>query len=188
MSKKRQLLIDTALELFYRNGIHSIGINEILKVSGVAKRTLYTHFESKEALVFATLEHRHAIFCKWLEAEISGSATNQSLIESLFQALERWFDSAEPQLGDFRGCFFINTSAEFSDFNSDISRYCATHKQEVRGIIHRQMSAENPLLLDAICLLKEGAITTAYMTGAGRETCKKSIQVLNTLLQNDAVS
>lgn len=187
MSKKRQLLIETALDLFYRHGINSIGINEILKVSGVAKRTLYIHFDSKEALVLATLEHRHAIFCRWLEESISGAATHQALINALFQALERWFDSAEPQLGDFRGCFFINTSAEFSDFNSEISRYCAKHKQEVRDIIHRQMINENPLLLDAICLLKEGAITTAYMTGSGREACEKSIQVLNTLLQNEAV-
>lgn len=35
MSKKRQLLIETALDLFYRHGINSIGINEILKVSGL---------------------------------------------------------------------------------------------------------------------------------------------------------
>ncbi|MDF4603837.1 TetR/AcrR family transcriptional regulator, partial [Vibrio parahaemolyticus] len=55
MNKKKQLLIDTALSLFYKQGINSIGINEVLKVSGVAKRTLYSHFESKEALILAAL-------------------------------------------------------------------------------------------------------------------------------------
>ncbi|HFG1889890.1 TPA: TetR/AcrR family transcriptional regulator, partial [Vibrio cholerae] len=49
MNPKRQLLIDTALNLFYKNGINSIGINEVISVSGIAKRTLYSHFESKEA-------------------------------------------------------------------------------------------------------------------------------------------
>lgn len=67
MNKKKQLLIDTALSLFYKQGINSIGINEVLKVSGVAKRTLYSHFESKEALILAALDQRHQIFIAWLE-------------------------------------------------------------------------------------------------------------------------
>ena len=51
MSNKRELLTKTALDLFYKNGINSVGINEILKVSGVAKKTLYNYFGSKEELV-----------------------------------------------------------------------------------------------------------------------------------------
>ncbi len=183
MSIKRQLLIDTALDLFYKNGINSIGINEILKVSGVAKRTLYSHFESKESLVLAALTQRHEIFCTWLDEKISNSNNDQELIEDLFRALEQWFNSAETALGDFRGCFFINTAAEFSDVNGEIARYCAQHKQTVRELIQRQMTTNNPLLLDAICLLKEGAITTAYMTGQGKEASEKSIQILNALRQ-----
>ncbi len=186
MSKKRQLLIDTALDLFYKNGINSIGINEVLKVSGVAKRTLYTHFDSKEALVLAALTQRHQIFCTWLADQIADSNDDQQLIENLFKALERWFNSAEVALGDFRGCFFINTTAEFSDVNSEIARYCAQHKQTVRQIIQRQMHTDNPLLLDAICLLKEGAITTAYMTGQGKDVSAKSIQILNALRQESS--
>ena len=48
MNDKKKLLIDTALHLFYENGINSVGINEILKVSGVAKKTMYNHFKSKD--------------------------------------------------------------------------------------------------------------------------------------------
>ena len=44
MSKKRELLLNTALDLFYRQGINSIGINEVIKVSGVAKKTLYNRY------------------------------------------------------------------------------------------------------------------------------------------------
>lgn len=56
MSKKRQQLINIALQLFYEKGINSVGINEILSVSGIAKKTLYNHFTSKEDLVLAALE------------------------------------------------------------------------------------------------------------------------------------
>lgn len=180
MSEKRQLLIDTALKLFYKNGIKSIGINEILKSSGVAKRTLYNHFESKDALVLAVLEKRHAIFMGWLEKKLAGKQTDDEVIEAVFLALQGWFNGTE-ELGDFRGCFFINTSAEFCDTESDISKYCAYHKEQVRALIEQHLESKNALLLDAICIMSEGAITIAYMTGQGEDVVSKSIEVLKKL-------
>jgi len=178
MNKKRQLLIDTALGLFYENGINSIGINQILKHSGVAKQTLYRHFESKEALILAALEQRHMSFIEWLEAKLQGADSDEKLITQLFSALESWFINAEPMLGSFRGCFFINSSAEFSDLSGDISIFCKTHKHKIRQVIAQHMTTENELLLDAICIMKEGAITTAYVTG-DYGAAIKCIQVLN---------
>lgn len=165
MNEKRQLLIETALTLFYQNGINSVGINEVLKVSGVAKKTLYSHFESKESLILSVLEHRHHIFIGWLENQLEGVTNNQKLVETLFSALKSWFVGAEPALGHFRGCFFINSSAEFSDPDSAVTLYCQKHKQEVKNLIKHKMTGEDDLLLNAICIMKEGAITTAYITG-----------------------
>lgn len=179
MSKKRQLLIDTALELFYRYGIKSIGINEVLKVSGVAKRTLYSHFESKDELVLAALAQRHQGFISWLEHKLSETTSDEEVISQLFQALDDWFNDKEAELGQFRGCFFINTSAEFSDLESDIAKYCRYHKQQVRELIAKKLTGEHPMLLDAICIMKEGAITTAHVTGKGSDVTRKCITVLN---------
>lgn len=181
MNEKRELLIDTALALFYTKGINSIGINEILKTSGVAKRTLYNHFESKESLVLAALNRRHLKFITWLEEQLSGTESDQEVISQLFNALGNWFDNKEPRLGDFRGCFFINTAAEFSDKGSEISRYCNLHKEEVRQLIKKKLSNSSPHLLDAICIMKEGAITTAYVTGKGSEVTSKCIKLLSAL-------
>jgi hypothetical protein len=73
----------------------------------------------------------------------------------------RWFYNRAVELGDFRGCFFINNSAEFSNPVSDVSLYCQDHKQQVRSLIIQHMAIPNEELLDAICILKEGAISTA---------------------------
>ena len=181
MNKKSELLIDTALALFYTKGINSIGINEILKTSGVAKRTLYSHFESKEALILAALNQRHKKFITWLAEQLSETESDQEVIKKLFDALGSWFDNKEPRLGNFRGCFFINTAAEFSDKDSKISRYCAMHKEEVRLLIKTKLSTSSPILLDAICIMKEGAITTAYVTGKGSEVTSKCIKILSAL-------
>ncbi len=181
MSKKRDLLLSTALELFYRHGINSIGINEVIKVSGVAKKTLYSHFNSKEDLVLKALEKRHLAFMQWLESKLENTSSNSEVIDTLFSALEAWFDGKEPELGNFNGCFFINTSAEFHEAKSEISRYCSFHKAQVRQLIQSKLSGNSEDLLNAICLLKEGAITTAYMTGASSEVIENSVKILRRL-------
>ncbi|CAM3155981.1 TetR/AcrR family transcriptional regulator [Vibrio diazotrophicus] len=181
MSKKRQILVDTALELFYRNGINTIGINEILKSAGVAKRTLYTDFDSKEALILAALHQRHERFIDWLESKLSDSDSDARVIENLFNSLASWFDNQEPALGDFRGCFFINTSAEFSDTSCEISRFCNQHKLQVRQVIQRHLHSKDPILLESICVLKEGAITTAYMSGDNHTVIAHCLEILKVL-------
>ncbi|WP_340677140.1 TetR/AcrR family transcriptional regulator [Paraglaciecola sp.] len=180
MSDKRQILVDTALDLFYKHGINSIGINEILKVSGVAKKTLYNHFEGKEALVLAALKQRNLIFVTWLEYKLEGAKSNPELVVRLFNALTDWFANRATELGDFRGCFFINTSAEFSNPVSEVSAYCRDHKQQVRSLISQYMPSPDEELLDAICILKEGAITTAYVSN-DYSMAKKCIAILHKL-------
>ena len=56
MDKKEQL-VATAFNLFYKYGIHAVGINRVLEESGIAKKTLYNHFSSKEDLIAATVEY-----------------------------------------------------------------------------------------------------------------------------------
>ena len=190
MSKKKQLLIDTALSLFYKKGIHSVGINEILTVSGVAKKTLYRYFESKEILIHAVLEQRHQLFITWLEQQIKASTTEKEIVAALFNALARWFRNEDTTLGEFRGCFFINTSAEFSDLTnsadlansegSAITQYCKNHKQQVHQLISRYMPTSEPVLVDAICLLKEGCINAAYVA-KDHKAIEQSINILDRL-------
>ncbi|NOU49245.1 TetR/AcrR family transcriptional regulator [Pseudoalteromonas sp. JBTF-M23] len=176
MSKKRQLLIDTALTLFYNHGIHAIGVNEILKRSGVAKRTLYSHFNSKEELLLAALEARHRLFIQWLESKLSNAKNDLEVTTVLFQALENWFDNNEPRLGEFRGCFFINTCGEYSDVSCEIRKLCEQHKSKVRQVIADKLSIDNQDNVAALCILMEGAIVTAQVSGK------------NTLLIEDCIN
>ncbi|BBN81488.1 TetR family transcriptional regulator [Pseudoalteromonas sp. A25] len=181
MSKKRQLLIDTALSLFYKQGIHAVGINEILLVSGVAKRTLYSHFSSKEELLIAALETRHCVFIQWLENKLSNAKNDLEVVSLLFQSLESWFDDNEPLLGEFRGCFFINTCAEYNDVTCEIRKSCEQHKLRVRQVVASKISNENQDSVTIICTLMEGAIVTAQVSGYTQpliEQCIKTSQIM----------
>ena len=163
MIDKRQQLLETALKLFYANGVQAVGINEVLKVSGIAKKTLYHHYSSKESLVLAALEYRDSKFTEWFEGLIEGSKSNHELAVRMFEGLSQWFNNGVERLDQFRGCFFINTSAEFSEPDSPISDYCRKHKAKIREIIAKHMVEEDEDLLDCLCILKEGAIVAAYV-------------------------
>ena len=164
MNNKRQQLIDTALALFYRQGINAVGINEVLNVSGIAKKTLYHHFESKEALVIATLAQRDQAFLDWLDKLLTGATGDAEVIRRLFNGLGAWFNGEVAELSQFRGCFFINTAAQ-CDAGSLVAEYCRQHKHKVRARIRHHLHNKDEALLDLICLLKEGAIVSASVNG-----------------------
>ena len=164
MQSKRELLVNTALQLFYEKGINSVGINEVLQVSGIAKKTLYNYFSSKDELVLATLKVRDQVFLAWLEKELTAAKSDEDVIRSLFNALDSWFKEKADELTTFRGCYFINSSVESAASNPAINEYCASHKQQVRQLIKSKLKAEDESLLDLLCTLKEGAIVTAYVS------------------------
>jgi len=166
---KRETLIHTAFRLFYQHGIHAVGINQILQQSGIAKKTLYAYFASKEELVIATIAYRDAIFYDWLKTRLDNFPPGAAALEELFNALDDWFNNRVSQLHDFRGCFFINASAEYHQHA--VNRQCASHKARIAELIAQQVhalglgKAIERELVDGLCLLKEGAIVQAYVNG-----------------------
>lgn len=171
MNEKKLVLIKTALRLFYSNGINSVGINEILKESGVAKKTLYNHFSSKDELVLATLQYRDNIFSLWFKSLLDSKPIGSESIIAIFYGLDDWFNNRVTELDEFKGCFFINTSAEYSDSNSLARHYCKAHKSKIRALIKENISTfikkldECEAITEVICLLKEGAIVSASVEG-----------------------
>lgn len=183
---KRQQLIDTAFDLFYREGIHAVGINQVLQASGVAKRTLYHHFSGKEDLVVAVVGHRDQCYLQWLGSRLTDMPPGREALLALFDALDDWFNDRVPELRDFHGCFFINTCAEYGDPAHPIHHQCAEHKRTVAALIREQVQAmgktgaEAERLAEAIVLIKEGATAKAHVEG-DQEAARKARQVVEAL-------
>lgn len=168
---KRQQLVTTAFKLFYFQSVHGVGINQILQESAIAKKTLYHHFASKYELVEAVVRYRDEVFYQWLSERVNALPVGREGICGLFRALDDWFNQRVPQLCEFRGCFFINVSAEFTEPSHPVHQLCALHKQRVASLIEQQVSAlglpkaKTQYLVTAIGLLKEGAIVSAQLKG-----------------------
>lgn len=57
----RERILDTAFDLFYRQGYFQTGINQIIEEAGVAKATFYNNFRSKEELCTEYLRERDKV-------------------------------------------------------------------------------------------------------------------------------
>ena len=55
----RERLLAASGELFYRDGVHSTGIDAVIEKAGVAKGSLYYIFGGKDELITAYLRGRH---------------------------------------------------------------------------------------------------------------------------------
>lgn len=184
---KREALIDTALDLFYRLGIHAVGVNEVLAQSGIAKKTLYKYFASKDDLILACVVERDKRYTQWLLKRCQDSDSVVVFIENIFTALDDWINNRVPELGTFGGCFFINTAAEYSDEGCDIYQQCQQHKINIKQIFAEHLNSNiinekrAELMLDTLILLKEGAINSAFLMRDKQAAIKAKKVALNLL-------
>ena len=86
---------------------HSVGIDCIVQQAGVAKASLYNLFGSKEELVQAYLEARHANTRQHIERALTRFRTPCERLLGVFDAQGQLF--TQP---DFNGCAHMTASAE----------------------------------------------------------------------------
>jgi len=103
----RERLLAAANELFYAEGVHTVGIDRVIERAGVAKASLYNTFGSKDELVRAYLEGRHAVVSQRITKYLERFGTPRERLLGVFEAQGELF--AEQ---GFRGCAFVSASAE----------------------------------------------------------------------------
>ena len=161
----RRKLLDTAADLFYREGIGTTGVDRISAEAGVSKRSLYQHFGGKDALVAAALvDHGHAILERYIPVDDSEAPARQKILD-VFDALSRW--SKAP---DFRGCPFVNVATELANPHHPARAVARDYKLRLERYFARQArvgGAKNPnVLAEQLLMLFDGAICQAIIKSA----------------------
>src|SRR6202051_3945235 len=103
----RERLLAAANELFYAEGVHTVGIDRVIERAGVAKASLYNTFGSKDELVKGYLAARHAVVATRITRYIERYDDPRERLLGVFEAQGELF--AEP---GYRGCAFVSASAE----------------------------------------------------------------------------
>ncbi|HYS63282.1 MAG TPA: TetR/AcrR family transcriptional regulator [Paraburkholderia sp.] len=168
----RDRLLDAAEALIYAGGIHATGVDAIVKQSGTARKSFYTHFESKDALVAAALERRDERWMNWFIAgtQRQGKSARKRLL-GMFDVLREWFASA-----DFHGCAFLNAAGEIASADDPIRIVAREHKERLLAFVRTQCDAyaaesqhmdarRAARLSHQWLILLDGAIAVALVSG-----------------------
>jgi AcrR family transcriptional regulator len=166
----RERILNVADQLFYAHGINAVGVDTIVAQSGAAKTTLYANFGSKDELVAAYLRKRSERWRTYLVDEL------QSRAQTPRQRLLAVFDILAGAVVDpsFRGCPFINATAELADPSRLGREVVAEHRAWVRELLRglaaevgarhpAEVAAELQMLYDAVLVSAqvEGGSTSA---------------------------
>jgi AcrR family transcriptional regulator len=158
----RERLLAAANQLFYEEGIHTVGIERVIERAGVAKASLYSTFGSKDELVRAYLQARADRRRRRLSERIARYADPRQRILAVFDLLGEL--AAEPE---FRGCAFVNASAEGPRGESKATRVCADTRAWTRALfieLARDAGAADPeRLAGELVLLYDGVSVGASM-------------------------
>src|ERR1700751_3604324 len=103
----RERRLAAAEELFYQDGVQSVGIDRVIESAGVAKASLYANFKGKDDLVRAYLDARFEARRAAIEAKLGLQEAPRDKMLAVFDAM------TEPLAKrNYRGCAFLRATAE----------------------------------------------------------------------------
>ncbi|MCW2877561.1 MAG: regulatory protein TetR [Sphaerisporangium sp.] len=151
----RERLLAAADELFYDEGVRTVGIDRVIEHAGVAKASLYNAFGSKDGLIHAYLQGRHAKTVGRITQAVACHAAPRERLLAVFEAQGKLF--AEP---GFHGCAFVSASAEARP-GDVVDQAADAYRAWVRGLfteLAEQAGAADPAsLARRLHLLYDGA-------------------------------
>lgn len=173
----KEKILTSAHTLFYLHGIRATGIDKIIEHAGVTKVTFYRHFPSKNLLILAYLDYRHILWMDWFSNALKQKeVTTPDPVEALLSTLCLWWTDPE-----FRGCAFLNATAEMSEVLPEVEQLTRDHKAAVAAELASRWSLDDSALA-AVVMALDGAIMHVQMGYSVDRVAGQLRQMLTALL------
>jgi AcrR family transcriptional regulator len=161
----RDRILNTARELFYREGARAVGVDTVVSHSGVAKTSLYRWFPSKDALIVAVLEQEAKDrWSGWDYTAERAAKDPREQLRAQFAGIARFVSSPK-----YRGCPFMNVTVEFADPQHPartVARGVMTELHTRIAALVAQLNVQAPEELTAqLVMLVDGAFSSAQCLG-----------------------
>ena len=166
-TRVRDRIFESACDLFYRHGIHGVGVDAIAAEAGSNKMSFYRSFASKDALVTAYLREQEREYWAWWESTVAAYPDDpRRQVEALFEAQLKI-----AMANECRGCALGNAAAEISDDEDELSTLVRAYKEQVRkrlqGMARAMGARDAEGLGDALMLLLDGGYFTRLVFPLG---------------------
>ena len=156
-------ILESADKLFYRQGYNATGINQIVEEAGVAKASLYQHFDSKTDLLVGCLELNHKAWFTRLTTRIDETPDPKQRLLAIFD-----YHIGRQQIREHGGCPFIKANDEAGMTEPRVLEQIQKVKQQFRDLLkqlvaksgHKQIISDEDLV-ELIFLMIEGGTTAA---------------------------
>lgn len=157
----------SARELFYREGIRAVGVDEIVQRAGVTKPSLYRAFPSKDDLAAAYLSDYDREF--WPRFEKPDGKSHPDARAQVLAYIRELAKRAARE--GYRGCGLSNAAVEYPGHTHPARLVAETHKKALRQRLRElaaEMGARDPRALgDGLMLLIEGIYVTGQLSAGG---------------------
>ncbi|QOG04959.1 TetR/AcrR family transcriptional regulator [Flavobacterium sp. MDT1-60] len=132
----RQFIIEKAAPIFNTKGIAATSMSDIMEATKLSKGSMYVHFENKEVLACAAVDHNMKILTDKLMVEVYKSKTAK---EELFTYIDFFSNGVNPPLTG--GCPLLNFGTEADDTNpvvkEKINKGCSANQQLLASIVNK---------------------------------------------------
>jgi len=161
----REKLIEAGHEIFYREGFLAVGLDRLLNHVGCSKQTFYNHFESKDDLIVAVIDHHH----EWWSTELRERLLRAAGPDPRAQILAL-FDITEEILNDpeYRGCIYINAAVEFPlphhPAHQSARKAKADGVEMLRSLAEQAGASEPAAMAEEMDMILEGALVTKQVS------------------------
>lgn len=182
MTESDTRVAQLAGELFHEHGITATGVEALSKAAGISKRTLYERFGSKDGLIAAAFEAFDDPVFKRFTTPAGQADTPRGQIEQLFAELDAAIDSPE-----FRGCPFVNASAELADPDHPAHPVIRRHKDRFRQWLvtrAREAGAADPALLGRQLMIVYEGIQSQALVQRSAKPARDGRRLVSALLDS----
>jgi AcrR family transcriptional regulator len=162
----RDRILATASRLFRENGVHPVGLQQIVDECGCGKNLLYRNFASKDDLVVAYLRRCRTEWEGVIDRAIEQAGGDPaSQLVAVVSAV-----AGQVRDGDYHGCPFLNAHAEFRDPGHPAHLVSVGHFDALRRQLHG-IAAQGGLrdpggLAERILLIIYGLYAAGAVLGA----------------------
>ncbi|MFF5142015.1 TetR/AcrR family transcriptional regulator [Streptomyces sp. NPDC013157] len=162
VSAARERLLRTAGQLFYAEGIHTVGVDRLVAESKVTNATFYRHFRSKEDLAVAYLDSVDQAIRTQIGTLTAADMPPDGILRGIGASLVEQIRSP-----GYRGCAFLNAAAEFPDPDHPVHRAVVRHRawflQTVTGLFAGITAAQAEHAGRHFVMLRDGAMSAGYL-------------------------
>ena len=161
----RNFIIETAAHVFNKKGYDGTSFSDIVESSGISKGAIYGHFENKDELAMAALDHNLKLASKIIFSNVKSRLNSYDKLIGFAQSYSLFYEI----ISNAGGCPVINAAVDSDDGHNEVrkrvTKFITMWQNSIRKIVNDgiqkgelKQSPEVTVFSDLFISLIEGGI------------------------------